>query len=136
MLSIQCEDLMMLRCSNTKLSMFCNLLSVDEVHMFGFDAVLDKPQFNKAVSLCMSIHFLTVLSFKKLSTLCCRRLMNVGIVELDGGLPHWPFNKTITMVVPFAATAAWMWGVSHPYLQEPLQKGLGEGGLRGFCLVK
>jgi hypothetical protein len=32
-------------------------------------------------------------------------------------------TKTITMVVPFAATAAWLWRISHPYPQEPLWKG-------------
>jgi hypothetical protein len=35
----------------------------------------------------------------------------------------------ITMVVLFTATAAWLWKISKPYLQEPLWKGLGEGGL-------
>ena len=43
MFSIQCEDLMMLRFSNTKSSMLYNLLSVgEEVQMFLFDVVLDK----------------------------------------------------------------------------------------------
>jgi len=38
----QCEDLMMLRFSNTKSSMLYNLLSVDEAQMFLLDVVLDK----------------------------------------------------------------------------------------------
>ena len=42
MFHIECEDLMMLRFSNTKSSMFYNLLSVDEAQMFIFDGVLDK----------------------------------------------------------------------------------------------
>jgi hypothetical protein len=31
--------------------------------------------------------------------------------------------STITMVLPFAATVAWLWQISQPYLWEPLQKG-------------
>jgi len=42
MFHIKCEDLIMLRFSNTKLSMLYNLLSVDEPQMFIFDGVLDK----------------------------------------------------------------------------------------------
>ncbi len=41
----------------------------------------------------------------------------------------------ITMVVPFTAAAAWLWQISKPYPREPLRKGLGKCGLRGFCLV-
>ena len=37
-----CEDLMMIRFSNTKPSMLYNLLSVGEAQMFFFDVVLDK----------------------------------------------------------------------------------------------
>ena len=40
--SIQCEDLMMLRFSNTKSSMLYNLLCVGEVQMFVLDVVLEK----------------------------------------------------------------------------------------------
>ncbi len=39
------------------------------------------------------------------------------------------------MVVPFTATAPWLLQISKLYPREPLQKGLGEGGLWGFCLV-
>jgi hypothetical protein len=35
----------------------------------------------------------------------------------------------ITTVVPFTAIAAWLWQISKPYPQEPLQKGFDEGGL-------
>jgi hypothetical protein len=34
-------------------------------------------------------------------------------------------SKTITMVVPFAATAAWLWRISHPYSRKP--EGVGRG---------
>jgi hypothetical protein len=43
MFSIQCEDLIMLRLSNTKSSMLYNyLLSVGEAQMFLLDVVLDE----------------------------------------------------------------------------------------------
>ena len=42
MLRILCEDLIMLRFSNIKLSMLYNLLSVDEAQMFVFEALLEK----------------------------------------------------------------------------------------------
>ena len=42
MFSIQCEDLMMLRFSNTKLSMLNNLLRGGKAQMFLLDVVLDK----------------------------------------------------------------------------------------------
>jgi hypothetical protein len=34
-------------------------------------------------------------------------------------------TNTFTMVVPFTATAAWLWQISDPYLweREPLWKG-------------
>jgi hypothetical protein len=51
-----------------------------------------------------------------------------------GCLVDHPTN-TITMVVPFAATATWLWQISHSYHREPLQKGYGKGGVRGFCLI-
>jgi hypothetical protein len=38
------------------------------------------------------------------------------------------------MVVPFAATAAWLWRISHPYSREPLSKGPGEAAIEGFYL--
>ena len=44
MVNIQYEDLLMLRFSNTKLSMFHNLLSVGEVQMIVFDAIFFKQQ--------------------------------------------------------------------------------------------
>ncbi len=44
-------------------------------------------------------------------------------------------TNTITMVAPFAATAAWLWQISQPYPWEPLRKGLGEGDVRGFYLI-
>jgi hypothetical protein len=43
-------------------------------------------------------------------------------------------TKTTTMVVPFAATAAWLWRISHPYSREPLSKGPGEAAIEGFYL--
>jgi len=42
MFGIQCEDLMMLRFSNTKSRMLYNLLSGGEAQMFLLDVVLDK----------------------------------------------------------------------------------------------
>ena len=39
------------------------------------------------------------------------------------------------MVVPIADSAAWQWQISLPHHQEPLQKGLAEGGVRGFTLI-
>ena len=42
MFRILCEDLMMLRFSNTKSSMLYNLLSVDEAKMFVFEALLEE----------------------------------------------------------------------------------------------
>jgi hypothetical protein len=52
--------------------------------------------------------------------------MNVGIVELDGRvgvcydrLADHPTN-TISMVVQFAATAAWLWRIGYPDPGEPL----------------
>ena len=42
MFHITCEDLIMLRFSNTKLSMLYNLLSVGEAQMFLMDVVLEK----------------------------------------------------------------------------------------------
>ena len=59
MLHILCEDLMMLRFSNTKSSMLYNLLSVDEAQMFVFEALLEKKQFNMSVPVNMSVHFYT-----------------------------------------------------------------------------
>jgi hypothetical protein len=40
--------------------------------------------------------------------------MNVEIVELVDCLINHPTN-TITMVVLFAATGAWLWRIGHPY---------------------
>jgi hypothetical protein len=57
MFRILCEDLMMLRFSNTKSSMLYNLLSVDEAQMFVFEALLEKKQFNMSVPVNMSVHF-------------------------------------------------------------------------------
>jgi hypothetical protein len=45
-----------------------------------------------------------------------------------GYLVDHPTNH-ITMAVLLVAIAAWLWQFSKPYPQEPLQKGLGEGGL-------
>ena len=42
MFSIQCEDLMMLRFSNTKLSMLYNLLSVGKAPWVELDKLFDK----------------------------------------------------------------------------------------------
>jgi hypothetical protein len=42
MFNIQCEDLMMLRFHNTKLSMLYNLLKVDKALCFILDKLLDK----------------------------------------------------------------------------------------------
>ena len=44
----QCEDLMMLRLSNTESSMFYNLLSVGKVQMFIMDVALDKHSYVSA----------------------------------------------------------------------------------------
>jgi hypothetical protein len=38
----------------------------------------------------------------------------------------------VTMVEPFATTAAWMWRINPPHPREPLRKGLAEGGSQGF----
>jgi hypothetical protein len=62
MFRILCEDLMMLRFSNTKSSMLYNLLSVDEAQMFVFEALLEKNQFNMSVPVNMSVHFYTGMS--------------------------------------------------------------------------
>ena len=43
-------------------------------------------------------------------------------------------TDTITMVVPFDTTAAWLWQLSPLHPRVPLQKGLVEGGLAGFYL--
>ncbi len=60
MFRILCEDLMMLRFSNTKSSMLYNLLSVDEAQMFVFEALLEKKHFNiMSVPVNMSVHFYT-----------------------------------------------------------------------------
>ncbi len=66
---------------------------------------------------------------EKLSTLRYHSLIHVGIVDLmvDCLVDH-PTNH-VTMVEPFAATAAWMWRISPPHPWEPLWKGLAEGGL-------
>jgi hypothetical protein len=45
MFNIQCEDLMMLRFSNTKSSMLYNLLSVGIALWVILDKLLDKQQF-------------------------------------------------------------------------------------------
>jgi hypothetical protein len=45
-----------------------------------------------------------------------------------GCLVDHPTN-TITMVVPFAATAAWLWRISHPYL---FKKGRARAVFEGF----
>ena len=42
---IQCEDLMMLRFSNTKSSMLFKILSVDEAPQFELDKLLDNQKF-------------------------------------------------------------------------------------------
>jgi len=61
MFRIKCEDLMMLRLSNTNSSMLYNLLSVDEAQMFIFDGVLEKKQLNMSVpvNINMAVHFYT-----------------------------------------------------------------------------
>jgi hypothetical protein len=41
-------------------------------------------------------------------------------------------TNTITMVILFDTTVAWLWQISLPHLQVPLRKGLGEGGVAGF----
>jgi hypothetical protein len=43
---------------------------------------------------------------------------------VDYLVDHPTYN--ITMVVPFTATAAWLWLISKPYPREPLCKGLGK----------
>jgi len=40
------------------------------------------------------------------------------------------------MVEPVTATAAWLWRISQPYPREPLWKGLGEGDVQGFYLIR
>jgi hypothetical protein len=50
-------------------------------------------------------------------------------------LVNHPTN-TITMVAPFAATAAWLWQISQPYPRDPLRKGWGEGDMQGFYLIR
>ena len=70
-----------------------------------------KPLFYNARNI-LFLQVLYLVSLKK-STLCYCSLFHIGVVELN----------TITMVVPFAATAAWLWQISHPYPWEPLWKG-------------
>jgi hypothetical protein len=74
---------------------------------------------------------LEIRDLSLLATVLLPRLDNIWMV---GYLVDHLTNHII-MMVPFTAAAEWLWQISKPYPWEPLRKGLGKGGLRGFCLV-
>jgi hypothetical protein len=41
-------------------------------------------------------------------------------------------SNTITVMVPFDATGAWLWQTNPPHPRVPLEKGLTEVGVAGF----
>ena len=59
---------------------------------------------------CNIFVFTSFVSSKlKISTLRYRSLIHTGIVDMDDYIINHDTTNTFTMVVPFAATAAWLW---------------------------
>jgi hypothetical protein len=54
--------------------------------------------------------------------------MQEQLIWMVDYLVDHPTNH-ITMVVPFTATAAWLWQIIKPYPREPLWKWLGKDSL-------